>query len=156
LGTFFLGNLLRDIDIYFNGRYLAESLVRQSSEKYKSEISAVISYIETEISSGSTLATMMQRLRSQIDENYEALAIDLGVEIETILSDRLLAPKDYDESIFWQQAIDRWGQGAGYKVDVLSLYIHQVGGIDAMFIDLIQSAWNERIIQPILAFLGDR
>jgi predicted RecB family endonuclease len=50
---------------------------------------------------------MMQRLRSQLDENYEALAIDLGVEIETILSDRLLAPKDDDESIFWQQAIDR-------------------------------------------------
>jgi hypothetical protein len=147
---------LRDIDIYFNGRYLAENLVRHSSEKYKSEILAIITNIETEISDGSTLATMMQRLRAQIDDNYETLAIDLGVEIETILSERVLAPRDYDESIFWQQAIDRWGQGSGYKVDVLSLYIQQVGGIDSLFFDLIQTAWNERIIQPILAFLGER
>lgn len=147
---------LRDIDIYFNGRYLAESLIRQSTEKYKLGILAVISFVETEIKIDSTLATMMQRLRSQIDENYENLAIDLGVEIETILSDRLFAPKDYDNSPFWQQTIDRWGQGSGYKVDVLSLYSHQVGEIDTMLIDSIQTAWNERIIQPILAFLGDR
>ncbi|WP_310426514.1 hypothetical protein [Chamaesiphon sp. VAR_48_metabat_135_sub] len=145
---------LRDIDIYFNGRYLAESLIRQSTEKYKSDLLAVISFIETEISIDSTLATIMQRLRSQINENYEALTIDLGVQIETILSDRLLAPQDYDRSIFWQQAIDRWGQGSGYKVDVLSLYNQQVEGIDAMFIDLIQTAWIDRIIQPTLTFLG--
>jgi hypothetical protein len=147
---------LRDIDIYFNGRYLAESLIRQSTEKYQSGILAVISFVETEISFDSTLATMMQRLRSQIDENYENLAIDLGVEIEAILSDRLLAPKDYDNSTFWQQTIDRWGQGSGYKVDVLSLYTQQVGEIDALFIDFIQTAWNDRMIQPILMFLGDR
>jgi hypothetical protein len=148
---------LRDIDIYFNGRYLAEHLIRQSTEKSKSALLAVINEIETEISHGSTaLMTMMHRLRAQIDENYEALAIDLGVEIETILSDRLLAPQDYDNSIFWQQAIDRWGQGAGYKVDVLSLYSQQVSEIDATFTDLIQTAWNARIIQPILIFLGDR
>jgi hypothetical protein len=147
---------LRDIDIYFNGRYLAENLVRHSSEKYKSEILAIITDIETEISDSSTLATLMQRLRAQIDENYETLAIDLGVEIETILSDRVLAPRDYDESIFWQQAIDRWGQGSGYKGDVLSLYMEQVGGIDRLFVDLIQTAWHDRIIQPILTFLGDR
>ena len=97
----------------------------------------------------------MQRLRSQIDENYEDLAVKLGVEIETILSDRLLAPQNYDESTFWQQAIDRWGQGSGYKMDILTLYIQQVGGIDTMFADLIQSAWHDRIIQPILTFLGD-
>jgi hypothetical protein len=72
------------------------------------------------------------------------------------LSDRLLAPKDYDNSIFWQQTIDRWGQGSGYKVDVLSLYTQQVGEIDAMFIDFIQTAWSERIIQPILMFLSER
>ena len=147
---------LRDIDIYFNGRYLAESLIRQSTEKYKLEILTVISCVEAEISCDSTLVTMMQRLRSQIDENYEHLAIDLGVEIESILSDRLLAPKDYDGSMFWQQTIDRWGQGSGYKVDVLSLYSQQVGEIDGIFIYLIQTAWSERIIQPILTFLGDR
>jgi hypothetical protein len=147
---------LQDIDIYFNGRYLAESLIRQSTEKYQAEILAVINAVETEISHGSTLVTMMHRLRAQIDENYEALAIDLGVEIETILSERLLAPQDYEDSVFWQQAIDRWGQGSGYKLDVLSMYTQQVGEIDPLFRDLIQTAWIDRIIQPILTFLGDR
>ena len=146
---------LRDIDIYFNGRYLAENLIRQSTQNFKTEILKVVDFVEAEISHGSTLSPVMQRLRSQIDENYEDLAVKLGVEIETILSDRILAPQDYDESAFWQQAIDRWGQGSGYKVDVLALYIQQVGGIDLMFADLIQSAWRDRIIQPILTFLGD-
>lgn len=146
---------LRDIDIYFNGRYLAENLIRQSTQKFKTEILKIVDFVEAEISHGSTLSPVMQRLRSQIDENYEDLAIKLGVEIETILSDRLLAPQDYDESTFWQQAIDRWGQGSGYKVDVLDLYSQQVGGIDLMFANLIQSAWLDRIIQPILTFLGD-
>jgi hypothetical protein len=146
---------LRDIDIYFNGRYLAENLIRQSTQKFKTEILKVVDFVEAEINHGSTLSPVMQRLRSQIDQNYEDLAIELGVEIETILSDRLLAPQDYEQSTFWQQAIDRWGQGSGYKVDVLALYIQQVGGIDMMFADLIQSAWLDRIIQPILTFLGD-
>ncbi len=84
------------------------------------------------------------------------LAIDLGIEIEIILSDRVLAPQDYDESSFWQQTIDRWGQGSGYKLDVLSMYSEQVGEIDKYCIDLIQTAWCDRIIQPILTFLGDR
>jgi hypothetical protein len=145
---------LQDIDIYFNGRYLAENLIRQTTEKYQAEILAIINAVETEISHGSTLGTMMARLRSQIDENYEALAIDLGIEIETILSDRLLAPKNYDESLFWQQTIDRWGQGAGYKLDVLSMYSQQVGQIDPIFVDLIQTAWRDRLILPILTFLG--
>ena len=147
---------LRDIDIYFNGRYLAESLIRQSTQTYKSDILEIISFIDTKISAGSTLAPLMQRLRSQIDENYERLAIDLGAEIEAILSDRLFAPKDYDESQFWQQTIDRWGQGSGYKGDVLSLYTQQVKSLDAIFVDSIQTAWSDRIIQPILTFLGDR
>ena len=68
----------------------------------------------------------------------------------------LFAPEDYNESQFWQQTIDRWGQGSGYKGDVLSLYTQQVKSIDAIFIDSIQTAWSERIIQPILTFLGDR
>jgi hypothetical protein len=111
--------------------------------------------IETEIIQGSSLSPLIERLRDRINQNHEALEIDLAVEIETILSDRILAPQDYDDSIFCQQAIDRWGQGSGYKVDVLSLYDRQVATIDTIFVDLIGSAWRDRIIQPILTFLGD-
>ncbi len=146
---------LRDIDIYFNGRYLAEHLIRKITQTSKAEIFKIVSFIETEISHGSALSPLMQRLRDRIDENYEAIAIDLSIEIETILSDRLLAPQDYDDSVFWQQAIDRWGQGSGYKLDVLSLYDRQIATIDTIFVDLIGAAWRDRIVQPILTFLGD-
>lgn len=146
---------LRGIDIYFNGRYLAESLIRKSTQIAKMEIFKIISYVEAEISEGSTLHPILQRLRSQIDANYEAISIDLGTEIETILTNRILAPQDYDDCIFWQNAIDRWGQGSGYKIDVLSLYTEQVGSIDNIFVDLIQTAWRDRIIQPILTFLSE-
>jgi hypothetical protein len=146
---------LRDIDIYFNGRYLAEHLIRQNTQKSKADIFRTIDFMVAEISNSSTLSPLIQRLDDRINENYEAVAIDLSIEIETILSDRLLAPQDYDDSIFWQQAIDRWGQGSGYKVDVLSLYDRQVSIIDTIFVDLIEAAWRDRIIQPILTFLGD-
>ena len=36
------------------------------------------------------------------------------------------------------------------------MYSQQVSEIDAMFVDLIQTAWRDRLIQPILTFLGDR
>ncbi len=146
---------LRDIDIYFNGRYLAESLTRQITQIAKIEILKIISNVEAEISDRSTLHPLMQRLRHQIDTNYEAIAIDLSTEIEAILTDRILAPQDYAECIFWQQAIDRWGQGSGYKVDVLLLYAERVAAIDPLFVELIHTAWRSRVIEPILTFLGE-
>jgi hypothetical protein len=40
----------------------------------------------------------MQRLCSQINGNYEQLAITLGAEIEKLLSDRVFAPQDYEHN----------------------------------------------------------
>jgi hypothetical protein len=53
------------------------------------------------------------------------------------------------------ERVERWGQGSGYKIDVLSSYAKQVGLIDNIFVDLMQAAWRDRIIQPILTFLGE-
>ncbi len=146
---------LRGIDIYFNGQHLAESLARKNTQAAKIEILKVISFIETDISKDSTLNPLMQRLRNQIDVNYEAFAIDIGNELERMLTDLTFAPQDYDDCMFWQQTIDRWGQGSGYKLDILSLYQEQVEPLDDVFADLIQTAWCNRLIQPILTFLGE-
>jgi hypothetical protein len=146
---------LRGIDIYFNGQDLAESLTRKSTQTAKIEISKIISFIETEISQDSTLHPLMQQLCNQIDRNYEAFAIEIGTKLERILIDRTFAPQNYEDCVFWQQTIDRWGQGSGYKVDVLSLYQEQVAPLDGIFADLIQTAWRDRLIQPILTFLGE-
>jgi hypothetical protein len=98
----------------------------------------------------------MQRLRSQIDENYERLAIDLGTEVEALLTDRIFAPQNYDDNQFWQQIIDRWGQGAGFQTAVIDRYEDKIAEVNSHLEPLIQSAWQERIIKPIFTFLGDR
>ena len=145
---------LGDIDIYFNGRYLAETLARNNTQLAKLEILKLISNIEAEIDGDSTLNPLLQRLRNQIDENYETFSIDLSNEIETILSEETFAPRDYDCE-FWQNTINRWGQGSGYKVDVLSLYLDRIETIDQVSNTLIELAWRDRVIQPILTFLGE-
>jgi GTPase SAR1 family protein len=147
---------LRDIDIYFNGRSLTEGLVRWHTRQFKVEILQEVEYVGSEIDIDSSLYPMLNRLRHQIDENYEVLVVDLGEKIETLLANQILAPQDYDDSIFWQKVISRWGQGSGYKSDVLSVYNQQVESIDANFSSEIRTAWREQIIQPILIFLGEK
>ena len=146
---------LRGIDIYFNGRYLAERLIRESTKVAKIEIANIISSIEAEISDNSTLYPLMQRQVSQIDLNYESMSIDFSHCIEAILTDKIFAPQDYTDCVFWQNVIDRWGQGPGYKNDVLLSYQEQLESIDSGFNQLIQTAWRDRVIQNALTFLGE-
>lgn len=146
---------LRDIDIYFNGKYIAEKLVRERTKIYKTEIFTAIDWIESEIVEDSKLYPLMQRLRNQIDENYERMAITLGTEIEQLLTEQIFAPQDDEDNEFWQQVIDRWGRGAGYKSDVISQYQDQIQSVNSHLDRSIQSLWQERIILPILTFLGD-
>jgi hypothetical protein len=147
---------LRDIDIYFNGRSLTEGLVRWHTRLFKAEILQEVEYVGSEIEIDSSLHPMLNRLRHQIDENYEVLVINLGEKIEALLANQILAPQDYNGSIFWQKVIGRWGQGSGYKLDVLSVYNRQIESIDANFASDIKTAWREQIIQPSLIFLGEK
>ena len=72
---------------YIPEDYITYSVdLRRSMQIYPKKIN-IFSLLDTKISSGSTLAPPMQRLRSEIDENYERLAIDPSAEIEAILSD---------------------------------------------------------------------
>jgi hypothetical protein len=146
---------LRDIDIYFNGKYLSEKLVRDRTNIYKQEILTAIDWVESEIVDDSRLHPLMQRLRSLINGNYEGLAISLGAEIEELLSDRVFAPQDYEDNEFWQQVIDRWGQGSGYKSDILAEYEEQIQSVSTHLGQSLQLNWQEQIILPILTFLGD-
>jgi hypothetical protein len=145
----------KGIDIYFNGRYLAEALVRQSTKGAKEEILQILKSVESSATPDSKLHPLLQRLRHQIDENYEGIAIALSNTIETVLSEKVLSPQDYNNSVFWRNVIDRWGEGNGYKADVLKRYRQQVGSIDKTLNDLIQTEWGNRVVQPILDFLGE-
>jgi hypothetical protein len=146
---------LRGVDIYFSGRSLAENFARLQTKNLKLEIINSIVLAQTKIVSSSQMWISLQRLHSQISENYEALVIELGQKIENILATVTLAPQSYEDSEFWQEVINRWGQGSGYKQDVLSCYNSQIKSIETTLINLIVTGWQEDFIKPALIFLGN-
>jgi hypothetical protein len=145
---------LRGIDIYFNGKYLAEKLVRDRTQIHRSEISTALDWVESQIVTDSGLHPIVQRLRSQINDNYEDMVVTLSTEIERLLTDNLFAPQDYEDNEFWQQVIDRWGCGAGYKHDVLAEYQDRSESVNFHLANSMRSAWQQQIILPIVNFLG--
>jgi hypothetical protein len=146
---------MRGVDIYFSGRSLAEKVARSQTESLKLKILNSIDLAQVEIIPNSQMWISLQRLSSQFRENYEALVINLGQQIEYILTTITLAPQSYEDSEFWSEVIDRWGQGSGYKNDVLSCYNSQVESIEMTLVNLIITAWQKDLIEPALIFLGD-
>jgi hypothetical protein len=146
---------LRGVDIYFSGRSLAEKVARSQTNNLKLEVLNSINLAQTQTILNSQMWISLQRLHSQVSENYEGLVIELGRKIEGVLTIKTLAPQSYENSEFWQKVIDRWGQGSGYKNDVLSCYNNQVKSIEIILASLIITAWQENLIKPALIFLGD-
>lgn len=146
---------MRGVDIYFSGRSLAEKVARSQTESLKLKILNSIDLAQAEIITNSQMCVSLQRLSSQVRENYEILVINLGQQIECILTTKTLAPQSYEDSEFWSEVIDRWGQGSGYKNDVLSCYSSQVESIEITLVNLIITAWQKDLIEPALIFLGD-
>ncbi len=146
---------MRGVDIYFSGRNLAENFARSQTKNLKLEILNSIISAQTETVSNSQMWISLQRLHSQISENYEALVIELGQKIENTLTNITLAPQSHEDSEFWREVIDRWGQGSGYKQDVLSCYKSQLKPIEIILTNLMITDWQEDLINPALLFLGD-
>jgi hypothetical protein len=146
---------MRGIDIYFNGRSFAEKAARLQTQDFKLTILNKIALAQAEITSDSQIWISLQRLHSQISEDYETLVIELGQKIEDVLTTTTLAPQSYEDSRFWQKVIDRWGQGSGYTQDVLSSYNSQIKSIEITLMNLMTANWQEKLITPALIFLGD-
>jgi hypothetical protein len=145
---------MRGVDIYFSGRSLAENFARLQTKSFKSEVLNSIISAQAEITPNSQMWIYLQRLHSQISENYEALIIEIGQKIEDVLTTKALAPRSYEDNEFWQEVIDRWGQGSGYKQDVLSCYNSQIESIETTLMNLLIAGWQEDLIKPALMFLG--
>jgi hypothetical protein len=146
---------MRGVDIYFSGQSLAEKVARSQTESLKLKILNSVNLAQAKTIPNSQMWISLQRLSSQINESYETLVIKMGQKIEYILTTTTFAPQSYEDSEFWSEVIDRWGQGSGYKNDVLSYYNSQIKSIEITLIDSIITAWQEDLIEPALIFLGD-
>lgn len=144
---------LRDIDIYFDGSTVTEVLLRDRLLESKAEIIGAVEFVEEHASEKSELKHVMQILREQIDEYFEKSIIEVGQEICVCIRDRL-APQTYSNE-FWDYAQNRWGQGPGYRNDVLRQYGSQIGGLDDWLVERVQEVWKQNFMNRILEFFGE-
>ena len=144
---------LRDIDIYFDGSTVAEVLLRDRLLESKAEIIGAVEFVEEHASERSGLKPVMQILREQIDEYFEKSIIEIGQEICGCIKDSL-APQTYSNE-FWGYAQNRWGQGRGYRDDVLDQYGSQISGLDDWLVERVQEVWKQNFMDRILEFFGE-
>jgi len=144
---------MRDIDIYFDGSSVAEMLLRDKLIESKAEIVGAVEFVEEHASENSGLKPVMQILKEQIDEYFEKAVIKIGQEIRSFIRDRL-APQTYSNE-FWDYAQNRWGQGSGYRDEVLRQYSAQIHDVDNWLVERVQEVWKLNFMDKILEFFGE-
>jgi len=144
----------RGINIYFDARSLTEEIIRNRFGKPKFEIVGAIKNTEEAASKISGMKPVLEVLRSQIDQDFENLAIDLGQEIYEILRDDKFAPLE-DFNPFWMEIQGRWGQGKGYRNDVLFMYQEKINSIDELLEYKSQDSWERKFMNKILVFFDE-
>ena len=144
----------RGIDIFFDAQRVAEELVRKRFGDPKSEIVGAIKNTEEGASDESGLRPVLEVLRSQIDTFYENLAIKIGEEIYELMKDNIFAPLD-DSNEFWEIIHRRWGQGRGYKNDVLQMYRGNLEFVDDFLKDKAEELWHSEFMDKILEFFTE-
>lgn len=144
----------RGINIYFDAKSLTENLIRKRFGDTKSQIVGAIKNTEEGASHISGLKPILEVLRSQIDEDYENFAIQVSEKICQLLRDEKFAPLN-DSNPFWDKIQRRWGQGKGYRKDVLGMYREQLQGVDSFLSSKAQKLWHQEFMSKILEFFVD-
>lgn len=145
---------MRDIDIYFESKGIAESLCRENLDTLKASIDGAFFLVKKHAAEMSGLQPIMDILQEQVNQYYEIITITIGDNISHDLKDQRLAPQNYTNE-FWESAQLRWGKGPGYRDDVLDMYRENIDDLDTFFEKEIKRLWEEEFMQKILEFFGD-
>ncbi len=145
---------VRDIDIYFECKNVAEDLVRKNLQELKNQILGAINLTKKDASDKSGLASILEFIKKEVDACYEEIVISLGSQISDKLENEILKPQD-ESNIFWSEVKGRWGQGLGYRDDVLCMYDNEMKDIDYFFRHEIQNLWQQKLRNEILSFFDD-
>lgn len=140
----------RSIDVFYDAAPIAEKLARQTMDKPKNDLLETVQVIGQ---NGSTdLGRLMKMLEVQIKTDYQKLVVAIGQEMRSLLEGQVMAPQGYD-SDFWRHTIERWGQGAGYRADVLGMYSAELEGGQQHLKQRMAELWSG-FVDDILNFLG--
>ncbi|MEA5599453.1 hypothetical protein [Rivularia sp. UHCC 0363] len=145
---------LRDINIYFDCKNVAEDLVKVNLRKPKDEISGAIGLAKKEAIDKSILIPILEVIQNKVDTCYEEIVISLGNQISNKLKKEILKPQN-ESNPFWLEVKGRWGGGSGYRDDVLCMYENEMKGIDNFFRDEIQDLWQQQLRNNILSFFDE-
>ena len=79
---------------------------------------------------------------------------EVGATMQTYLHDKYLAPQDASNQS-WVSVQRRYGQGSGYRDDVLTMYANQMNGHENVLADAAEKSWQRVVIDPVLEYLAE-
>ena len=140
----------RNIDVYYDAVPIAEKLARKIMDKPKNDLFETVHVIGE--NGSEDLGRLMKMLEVQINTDYQKLIVAIGQEMRGLFEGKIMAPQGYD-STFWRQAIERWGQGPGYRADVLGMYSSEAEIGQKYLKERMAALWHG-FVGDVLSFLG--
>ena len=144
----------RTINVYYDAVPISEQLVRTAVSRSKEAVLEIVRAVRNTSPPDSDLRELLAVLETRIDTSFESMVREVGAFMQTYLNGTALAPQDLTNP-FWASVQNRFGQGPGFRDDVLNMYADQMGGIEGVFMDSAESAWKRIVIDPVLAYLAE-
>ena len=141
-------------DIYQEGAIRIEDLVKYQLKEIKDHTMLKLISIKgyTNLSSGQEVA--LNLLIEDINILYENYINQINRSAYDTFENNVFSLKKYEP--FWRKAIYRWGQGSGYKVDIINYYEEQMKAsrlLDAIEITLDQ--YIKSFIENIIGLIRE-
>lgn len=141
-------------DIYQEGAIRIEDLVKYQLKEIKDQTLLKLISIKgyTNISSGQEVALTL--VIEDINKLYENYINQINRLAYDTFENNVFSLEKYEP--FWRKAIYRWGQGSGYKVDIINYYEEQVKAsrlLDAIVIRLEQNI--KSFIRDIISLISE-
>jgi hypothetical protein len=144
---------VRIIDVSYDGVPIAERLVRSATQNSKGKIVELIQEHRDQADENSDLRELFSVLQSQVDQSYDDMVKRAGQAVETQLRNTVFAPSD-QSSAFWTNVQNRYGQGKGFRDDVLGMYSDQMEDVERFLRDSAEGLWQTNLVDPVLDFLS--
>lgn len=144
----------RNIDVCYDAVPISEELVRASTQKKKDAILDLIRKVRENTETDSDLRELLSVLEKRVDDTYEAMVRKVGVMGQSHLQDAVFFPQD-QSSEFWTNVRNRYGQGKGFREDVLNMYQDKLEGMEKFLSEAAERLWRSEFIDPILTFLAN-
>ncbi len=144
----------KTIDIYYDAVPITEQLVRTAVSRQKEAVLEIVRSVRNTSPPDSDLRELLAVLETRIDASFENMVREVGALMQTYLHDTALAPQDHNNP-FWVNVQKRYGQGSGFRDDVLNMYADELEGHDTVLTDAAEDAWQRVVIDPVLEYLAE-